>query len=129
MNRALWVLQVLLAVAFLFVGSHKLVTPRDQLVVEPMAGWANDFTAEQIKLIGLAEVLGGVGLVVPAATGILPILTPLAAAGLTALMLGAAATHINRGEPFLAPLLLALLSAIVVIGRYRVPATRSAARA
>ena len=123
MNRALWVLQILLALAFLFAGSHKLITPREQLVVEPVSAWTNDFSAAEIKLIGVAEVLGAFGLVLPVAIGIAPVLTSLAGAGLTVLMLGAVASHARRGEPWFFPLVLALLAAVVAIGRYRIGAT------
>ena len=85
MKYALWVLQILLCVQFAFSGSFKLLTPREQLAANPRGGWANDFSAMQVKLIGLAELAGAVGLVVPAATGIAPVLTEAAAGGLALL--------------------------------------------
>jgi uncharacterized membrane protein len=118
MKRGLWVLQTLLAVLFVLVGSMKVVTPREQL----KAGWTNDFSSTQIKLIGTAEIAGAIGLIVPAATGILPVLTPVAAVGLALLMGGAVATHLQRAEPFVVPLALALLAAVVAWGRFRAPA-------
>jgi hypothetical protein len=119
MKYALWVLQILLCVQFAFGGSFKLLTPREQLVANPMGAWANDFSAAQIRLIGVAEIAGAIGLVVPVATGILPVLTPLAAGGLAVLMGGAVLTHIRRGELFAYPLVLGVLAAFVAWGRIR----------
>lgn len=89
MKIATWLLQIVLAFAFIAVGAMKLTTPKEQLVANGM-GWAEDFSDTQIKLIAAAEVAGAIGLVAPAATGIMPILTPVAAAGLALLMGGAA---------------------------------------
>jgi hypothetical protein len=119
MKTAAWVLQILLALMFAFTGSTKLMTSRADLVQDPMMGWANDFTESQIRLIGTAEVAGAVGLIVPAATGILPALTTVAAGGLAALMGGATATHIRRGEPFIVPLVLGMLALAIVVLRMR----------
>jgi uncharacterized membrane protein YphA (DoxX/SURF4 family) len=104
MNTGLRVSQGLLAFAFLASGIVKLVLPREKLAAK--AAWVNDFSAAQLKLIGLAETLGAVGLVVPALTGIAPMLTPLAAAGLVAIMIGAVATHVRRKEPPTPPIVL-----------------------
>lgn len=112
MKKAIWVLQVLLAVAFLMAGGTKLSSTRADIVASGM-GWAEDFSDTSVKLIGAAEVAGALGLVLPAATGIVPVLTPLAGVGLSVLMLGAVATHMQRGEGFAAPLVLALLAALV----------------
>lgn len=106
-----WGLQVLLAVAFAGAGAAKLTTPKAEL--EQTMAWATDFSQTQIQAIGAAEVAGAVGLVVPAATGVLPVLTPVAAGALAVLMGGAAMTHLQRGEPPYAPIVLGLLSAVV----------------
>ena len=97
-----------------------LVTPRRKLVAG--AAWAETFSPSTIKLIGLLEVLGAVGLVAPMATGILPWLTPLAAVGLGLLMVGAVATHLRFREypNALLPLTVSLLAAFVVYGRVSV---------
>lgn len=118
MDTALWILQVLLAIAFVGAGLMKLTQPKAK-VAERMA-WANDFSETQLKLIGLVELLGAVGLILPAITRILPILTPLAAVGLVLTMIGAALTHIRRGEmPMVIPnLVLLTLAAIVAYGRF-----------
>ena len=116
MTTALWIVQGLLAFAFTAAGLMKLGKSYDALRADPKMGWANDFSAGAVKLIGLAELLGAIGLVAPAATGIAPMLTPVAAAGLIAVMLGAAATHVRRNEmPSVIPnLVLAALAGFVV---------------
>jgi hypothetical protein len=119
-----WGLQIVLALMLGAAGAMKVVTPRDQLATQ--MAWANDFSATQITLIGAAEVAGAIGLVVPAATGILPVLTPVAAGCLAFLMGGAVATHVRRGEPFGVPLMLALacLAVAVLAVRGRTPTVR-----
>jgi uncharacterized membrane protein YphA (DoxX/SURF4 family) len=117
MNIALWIVQSLLAAAFLSAGGTKLAKDRGTLLTDARMGWANDFSAPQIQLIGLADVLGGIGLILPRALGILPVLTPLAASGLALLMGGAAATHLRRKESAAVPATLALLSAGLAIAR------------
>ena len=96
MGIALWVIQGLLAVAFLGAGASKLSQPKEKLL-KNMA-WVEDFSQPAVRLIGAAEVLGAIGVVVPALTGIVPWLTPLAALGLVLLMVGAALTHLRRKE-------------------------------
>ncbi len=117
MNVALWALQSLLALAFLGAGANKLAQSREKLLAHPMMGWAHDFTAGQVKLVGLAEVLGAVGLVVPSATGIAPVLTPVAAGCLALLMAGATWTHVRRKEPTVPSVVLGLLAVAVAVGR------------
>ena len=91
LNVALWVVQGLLAGVFMLTGTTKLVLPRE--VLEKRMHWAATWPRWRIRLLGLAEVAGAVGLVVPAATGVAPVLTPLAALCLAVLMVGAAGTH------------------------------------
>lgn len=124
MNRAAWSLQIILALALGAAGTMKVITPQPQLVANGM-GWAQDFSDTQVQLIGAAEVLGAIGLVVPMATGILPILTSTAAAGLALLMAGAVMTHLRRGEPFIVPLVLGLVAVIIVGLRLRESDARS----
>lgn len=109
----------MLAIAFVAAGSMKVLTPRAELLKNPAMGWASDFSESQIKMIGAAEVVGAVGLVLPSATGIVPVLTPVAAAALAFLMGGAAATHLRRGEPLVVPLLLGVLALVVCYARLR----------
>ncbi len=98
MNLALWIVAGLLAAVFLFSGSFKLVTPREKLLRTPGAGWTNDFSAGFIKGLGVIEISAAFGLILPAALDILPILVPVTAAGMAALMVGAAVVVIRRKE-------------------------------
>jgi uncharacterized membrane protein YphA (DoxX/SURF4 family) len=118
MNTTLWIIQGLLGALFTLVGVMKTVVPKEKLVARQ--GWAEDFSPSLIKLIGILEFLGGVGLVVPLATGIFPWLTPLAAVGLALTMLGAALTHLRRHEysNIIANLLLLLLAVFIAYGRF-----------
>lgn len=117
MNVALWVLQSLLAVVFLGAGMTKLAKHRQALLQDPRMAWANDFTGSQLKMIGVAEVLGAIALVLPWALGTIRVLTPLGAVGLASLMVGAVATHVKRREPPVVAGILAVLSACVALGR------------
>ena len=74
-----------------------------------------------MKAIGALEILGALGLVLPAVTGILPVLVPLAALGLTATMDGAVIVHLRRRETFIPPAVLLVLAAFVAVGRFLVP--------
>lgn len=118
MTRLVWVLQMLLALAFAGAGASKLTSSRADLIANGM-GWAEGFSDTQVQLIGAAEVAGAIGLIVPAATGITPVLTPIAAAALAFLMGGAVMTHAQRGEGFVPPLVLGLLSALVAYLRLK----------
>src|SRR5690242_13599760 len=120
MNIATWIVQILLALAFFMAGLMKFTQPKEKLA-ERM-GWVNDFSPSIVKAIGFIEILGAVGLVLPALTNILPILTPLAAAGLVLDMIGAVVTHLRRKEyPMIAAnLVLLALAAFVVYGRFLV---------
>ena len=118
MGIALWVVQVLLALAFLGAGATKLSQPKEKLL-KNMA-WVEDFSQRTVRLIGTLEVLGAIGVVLPALTGILPWLTPLAALGLVLLMIGAALTHLRRTEyGYIAMnVVLLVLVAFVAYGRF-----------
>ena len=118
METALWVVQGLLAFMFGMVGVMKIMQPYEAFK-EKMA-WAEDFQPNQIKLIGGVEVLGAIGLILPWALDIVPVLTPLAALGLVATMLGAAATHFRRKEmPMIGMnVVLGALALFVAIGRF-----------
>lgn len=118
MNIALWVVQGLLGLAFLMAGGMKLMKSREE-IAQQMA-WANDFSDGQVKTIGALELLGAIGVVLPGLVNILPILTPLAAVGLALTMLGAARTHLRRGENQMIVInaVLFLLAAFVAYGRF-----------
>lgn len=114
----LWVAQILLAAMFLMAGSTKLMSSSADLVAMGM-GWAENAPFLLIKFIGLTEVAGALGLILPAATRIMPHLTKLAAAGLAVIMVLAAGVHIFRGEFGVVPVNVVLfaLAALVVWGR------------
>jgi uncharacterized membrane protein YphA (DoxX/SURF4 family) len=119
MNVVLWIIAGLLAAAFLAAGAMKLAQPKEKLAAAGMA-WTEDFSPVMIKLIGGLEVLAAIGLILPAVLGIAPVLVPLAALGLVAIMIGAAITHVRRGEtPMIGVnLVLLALAAVVVWGRF-----------
>ncbi|WP_047981623.1 DoxX family protein [Ornithinibacillus contaminans] len=94
MNIVLWVLQALLALMFISAGSTKLQYEK----AGKSLPWVKDYSKGYIAFIGLAEVLGGIGLIIPLALGIAPILTPIAALGLALIMVLAIIFHIKRGE-------------------------------
>ena len=102
MLLALWIINALLALAFLGAGGMKLLRGKDALAASGMS-YVEDFSAGTVKLIGALEVLGAVGLIVPLLTGIVPVLTPIAAIGLAIIMIGAVVTHIRRKEPRCSP--------------------------
>jgi uncharacterized membrane protein YphA (DoxX/SURF4 family) len=118
MGIALWVVQVLLAGAFVVAGVTKLSQPKEKLV-KNMA-YVEDFSQPTVRLIGTLEVLGAIGVVVPALTGIVPWLTPLAALGLVLTMIGAALTHLRRTEygSIAVNAVLLIMAAFVAYGRF-----------
>ncbi len=119
MNTLLWIVTGLLALAFLGAGSMKLSKSRAELA--PKMAWVEGFSDGQVKGIGALEVLGALGLILPALTHIAPVLVPVAAIGLALTMVGAVATHVRRGEPFAASvpaLVLGVLSVVVAWGRF-----------
>ena len=76
---ALWIINIILALLMLGAGFAKATSPKAKLAENPRMAWTEDFSPLAIRLIGIAEVLGGLGLILPLATGIAPILTPIAA--------------------------------------------------
>ncbi|HEX2619523.1 MAG TPA: DoxX family protein [Phototrophicaceae bacterium] len=118
MNTAIWAVQILLALAFGMAGFMKVTQPREKLA--PQMGWVMDFSPNIVKVIGGLELLAALGLILPALTGILTWLTPLAASGLVLVMIGASLTHIRRWEyPMVAiNLVLLALALFVAYGRF-----------
>jgi uncharacterized membrane protein YphA (DoxX/SURF4 family) len=99
MNLALWIVAGLLGIAYLFAGVGKLIMPKEKIAtMSSSAGWVEDFSAGGVKAIAALEVLAAVGLILPAALDIAPVLVPLAAMGLVMLMAGAVITRIRRHE-------------------------------
>lgn len=119
MNTVLWIIAIVLAAAFIGSGLLKLTQSKEQLAAKGL-GWVEDFGPSHIKGIGVLEILAAIGLVLPAAVDIAPILVPVAACGLAVIMIGAMVTHARRKEYQLLPinLLLLALSAVVIWGRF-----------
>jgi uncharacterized membrane protein YphA (DoxX/SURF4 family) len=118
MNIVLWILQILLALAFAMAGIIKVTQPVDKL--EARMGWVKDVRPRGVRLIGSLEILGAIGLILPAVTGIWPWLTPVAAAGIALIMVGAMFTHGRRGEfsSISMNVVLLALALFVVFGRF-----------
>lgn len=96
LSIALWVVQVLLAALYIMAGSSKLFQPIAELA--KMLPWATEMPAGMVRFIGLSELLGGIGLLLPSLLRIQPQLTPMAAIGLAVVQLLATGFHISRGE-------------------------------
>lgn len=120
MNVALWIVAGLLAAGFLFAGSNKLFRSRESLAKAPGGGWVMDFSAGFVKVLGAVEIVGAVGLILPALLGIAPVLVPLAALGLGVIMIGAAVVEFRRHEfkHVLVNLVYLALIVVVVVGRF-----------
>jgi uncharacterized membrane protein YphA (DoxX/SURF4 family) len=125
MTYVLWIIQVLLALLFLFAGSMKWIQPIEEMTkqVPNMPGWF-------LRFIGLAEMLGGLGLLLPGLLRIRPGLTPLAAAGLVIIMIGATVVTvmIGGGAMALIPLVVGILAAFVAYGRWQLAPLGGASR-
>jgi DoxX-like family len=115
MNRILWIAQWILALVFLFAGTVKLVTP-----IQPMAEQSG-VPAGLLLFVGVMEICGGVGLILPGLLGIRPQLMAIAAAGLVVIMIGAVTVTLRTGPALLAliPLATGLIAAFVAYGRWR----------
>jgi hypothetical protein len=119
MNVVLWIIAGFLAAAFLGVGIMKATRSKQQLAAAGMA-WTEDFNPAVIRAIGVLEIAAAAGLILPAVTGIAPVLVPLAALGLVLVMVGAAITHGRRKElqGVVVAVILLALAAVVVWGRF-----------
>ncbi len=117
MNITLWIIQGLLAVLFLLAGVNKTFQPMDTLA--KMLPWTRDFPAAFVRFIGVSELLGAIGLIVPALTHILPWLTVVAAIGLAVVIVGAVFFHLSRREfPAIAlNIVIIALAVFVIYGR------------
>lgn len=118
MNVVLWIVAGVLAAAFLGAGLAKLTQPKAKLAKQ--MAWVEDFSQPTIRLIGTAEVLAAIGLILPAIFGIATVLVPLAATGLVIVMIGAIITHARRHEANLivVNVILLALAAFVAWGRF-----------
>ena len=112
-NLVLWILQGLLALLFLFAGGAKLMMPIAEMTRQ------TSLPGPFLRFIGVAEILGAMGLILPALLGIRPLLTPLAAAGLVIIMIGATVLSLPMGPMAFLPLVTGILVAFVAYGRWR----------
>lgn len=120
-NIALWIAQGLLGLVYLAAGGLKVVRPRERLVASGNFEWMKDSSDAGVKAVGLVEILGALGVILPWLTGIAPILTPIAAVGLVVVQIGALRVHLVRNErqPLPANVLLLLLAGFAAVGRFR----------
>ena len=117
LHISLWVAQVALALAFGMIGVTKLTTSEAD-IIQQSGELVEKYGVALIRFIGIAEVLGALGMILPAALRILPILTPLAALGLATIMGLATALHASKGEPIVTQVVFLLLTLFVVWGRF-----------
>ena len=118
MNTALWIVQGILAAMFLMAGFMKATTPKDKLALK--MPWAARYSSGMVKFIGISQLLISLGLVLPVLTGILPVLTPIAASALALIMVFAAFDHIKAGEnkAVMTNTIIFLMAAFVAYGRF-----------
>ena len=124
MKYVLWIVQALLGVAHVGLGLGKLTQPYEQQA--QMMAWVSAVPEPVIRFIGAAELLGGLGLLLPSATRIMPGLTPLAALGIVVIQTLALLFHVTRGEFSYLPanLVIGLLAALVAYGRWKLAPIR-----
>ena len=117
-NCLLWVVQTMLSLLFAVTGITKLKVSKQRLR-EKIGDWVDDFTPQQIKMIGLVEALAALGLVAPMLFGILPVLTPFAALGVVLLMSGAIIVNLahRKKSAVRTNVLLMFLALFVFVGR------------
>lgn len=118
LHIVLWVIQVLLAVAFGMVGFMKTTAPIEQLAEMGM-NFVNHTSVELVRFIGVSEILGAIGLILPSALRIKPILTPIAAIGIATIMVLAVREHLTQNEPIIANVVMFALAAFVAWGRFK----------
>jgi len=119
-NIALWCVQGILALAYLATGGMKVVQSREKLVATGNFDWMKDSSDLAVKAIGVVEILGVLGLILPQLTGIARILTPIAAVGLVVVQIGALRLNLSNNDrrPLPVNVILLLLAAFVAVGRF-----------
>ena len=118
MSAVLWLLQIVLALVFLPLGLLKVTRSREQLL--RVVPWVEDFPEPVVTAIGVLELLGAVGVLLPAVLGAGTVLVPVAATGLAILLVGALVQHVTRHETgqLAAPAALLVAAAAVAVGRF-----------
>lgn len=119
MNITLWIVASILSLLTLASALAKLARSRQKLI-DGGYTWAEDFSDTAVKNIGLLEVLGGLGLVLPGLFDTATVLVPVAGTGVGVLMLAAVGIHIRRGETkeSMTPLVLAAVAVFVAVMRF-----------
>jgi hypothetical protein len=118
-NALAWILAGLLAALYLAAGTTKLLQPKEKLLATGNMNWVEDFDGGQLNAIAALEILGAVGVVLPWALDVAPVLTPVAALGLAIVQAGAIRTHLRRGETQVLALNAVLLVLAVVVAALR----------
>jgi uncharacterized membrane protein YphA (DoxX/SURF4 family) len=118
MDTTLWIVQVLLALAFLVAGFMMVGQPIERL--KKRMHWVTHYPVKFVRLVGIVAILGALGLVLPGLTHILPWLTPVAAGGLVFMMIGALVVHLHLKEytALVPPIILLFLFLFIVYGRF-----------
>jgi uncharacterized membrane protein YphA (DoxX/SURF4 family) len=118
MNILLWIFAGVLAAMFLAAGLMKVSMPKEKLVSTMV--WARSVPEGQVKALGAVEVLGAIGLILPRALNIAPVLTPLAAVGCAIVMIGATIVHARMKDykGLGMPVVLLVLALVVAAGRF-----------
>ena len=118
LHIGLWVVQGLLAAAFGMAGFMKLTAPIEQLAENGMS-FVNDYSEGMVRFIGISELLGALGLIIPAAFRFKTFLTPLAAVGLAIIMVLATSYHIGAKEPIIGSVVFFVLTTFIAWGRFK----------
>lgn len=118
LHIALWIVQGLLAALFGMAGVMKTISPVEKLTQNGMS-FINDYGVGMVRFIGISELLAAIGLILPAALRIKPILTPIASVGIAIIMILATAYHISQGEPFVPTIVMLALAIFVAWGRIK----------
>ncbi|OCB12732.1 DoxX family protein [Mycolicibacterium porcinum] len=119
MNIALWTVQTLLALVYIVAGGLKVIRSREQLVASGRLDWMKDHSDAAVRSLGVVEILGALGMILPEVTGIARVLTPIAAVGLVVVQFGALRVHLTRDErqPLPINMFLLVLAGFVAVGR------------
>ncbi|MFC7622009.1 DUF6223 family protein [Microlunatus sp. GCM10028923] len=120
MNLVLFITSGVLAAGLLIGGAIKLIVPAETLAATRLGAWVRDVGATRLRYIGILELLAALGLVLPAGTGVAPILIPITAVCVGLLMIGAIVLHLRRREPLLAaaPLVYLAAAGFIAWGRF-----------
>lgn len=118
LHIVLWVVQGLLAAAFGLAGFMKMTAPLDELAKNGMT-FVNEYSSGMVRFIGISELIGAIGLIIPSVFRFKPVLTPLAALGLAIIMVLATIYHIMHKEPFISSAIIFALTVFIIWGRYK----------